>query len=164
MSTLYELTGELLELQQMLESEEIDETVLKDTLEAVNGEFSAKLEGCGFIIRNLEAEYEQLKGESERLKARADSRKKRIDWLRSQIMQAMVASGKQTEKGLHFTWTVKDNPGKTIVDHPENIPFGYFKEVDPVPDLTKIKNFLMSEEGKNCDWAHIEVGQSLQMK
>ena len=39
MSSLYEVTGNILALQELLESPLDDEEILKDTLEAVQGEY-----------------------------------------------------------------------------------------------------------------------------
>lgn len=43
--TLYELTGEFLELFQLMEDPEMDEEALRDTLEGMEGEFDAKIDG-----------------------------------------------------------------------------------------------------------------------
>ena len=42
MSSIYELTGEYLELMDMLEDEEVDEQTIIDTLEALDGEIENK--------------------------------------------------------------------------------------------------------------------------
>ena len=42
MSSIYELTGEYMELMDMLEDEEVDEQTIIDTLEALDGEIKNK--------------------------------------------------------------------------------------------------------------------------
>ncbi len=44
---LYELTGQFLQLQQMLEDPETEADVIKDTMEAVEGEIEVKADGYG---------------------------------------------------------------------------------------------------------------------
>lgn len=44
---LYELTGQFLILQQMLEDPDAEIDVIKDTMEAVEGEIEVKADGYG---------------------------------------------------------------------------------------------------------------------
>ena len=50
MSSIYELTGEYLELMDMLEDEEIDEQTIIDTLEALDGEIENKADNYAKIF------------------------------------------------------------------------------------------------------------------
>ena len=50
---LYELTGQFLELLDMLEDEEVDEQVIMDTLESVEYEIEDKADGYAKIIKAL---------------------------------------------------------------------------------------------------------------
>ena len=53
MATLYELTDEYKQLLDMLEDETVDPEILKDTLEAVDGEIEVKADGCAKLIKEL---------------------------------------------------------------------------------------------------------------
>ena len=46
MATLYELTDEYRQLLEMMEDDTVDPEILKDTLEAVDGEIEVKADGC----------------------------------------------------------------------------------------------------------------------
>lgn len=61
MAKLYELTADVMQLQELLENELEDEQMLLDTLEGVQWEYEFKLEQYGKVIRNLEADAEALK-------------------------------------------------------------------------------------------------------
>ena len=67
---IYELTNQLLDLQEMLEDEDVDQEVLRDTLDAVSGEYDEKLENYCKIIRNLEALRDGIVKERVRLASR----------------------------------------------------------------------------------------------
>ena len=53
MASLYELTGELMRLFEMLEDPEMDEQAVRDTMEAVEGEFDAKVDGWCRVSRSV---------------------------------------------------------------------------------------------------------------
>ena len=70
MSSIYELTGEYLELMNMLEDEEIDEQTIIDTLEALDGEIENKADNYAKIIKSLESDIDGISKENDRLTAR----------------------------------------------------------------------------------------------
>lgn len=157
MSTLYELTGDLLELQQMLLTGEVDEEVLNDTIEAVNGALESKAEGYGCIIRNMEADMAAIKAEEERLAKRRASLTKNRDWLEEHMHKAMLALDLKSIKTQLFTWGVRQNPAKVVITDEDQIPFDFMAtKTTTAPDKVKIKEFLQSEEGEKCAWARLE--------
>ena len=67
MASLYDMTKQTGELYELLQNDEIDETVYLDTIEAMTAE---KLEGYCQIIRQLSADEEMFKAEIDRLTKR----------------------------------------------------------------------------------------------
>lgn len=70
MSTLYELTGELLELMDMMEDPDCDPQMIQDTMEGSKLEFTEKVEGYLMVMLDLEGNAEKLKKEEDRLSRR----------------------------------------------------------------------------------------------
>ena len=70
MAALYELTGQFLELMDMLQDEECDEQCIMDTLESIEFEIEDKADGYAKIIKSLESNVEGLSKEADRLTAR----------------------------------------------------------------------------------------------
>ena len=66
MAKLYELTGEFLELMDMIDDPEVDQEMLQDTLEGIDYEIELKADGYAKIIRNLESDVEGIKNEVKR--------------------------------------------------------------------------------------------------
>lgn len=156
-TTLYELTGELLTLQQMLSDGEATEEELADTIEAVEGEFEYKAQGYGCIVRNLEADISAIKAEEERLAKRRAALSKNKDWLEERMHTVMLALDKKTVKTELFTWGVRNNPPKVVISDEDMIPFEFLNvKTTSAPDKTRIKEFLQSQDGENCEWAHLE--------
>ena len=72
MSTLYEITGQYLELYEMMESaDELEMKVIEDTLDGMDGELEEKAENYALIMAELDAEAAKFEKEADRLAARA---------------------------------------------------------------------------------------------
>lgn len=164
MASLYEVTGNVLALQEMLENPMDDEDILKDTLEAVHGEYDSKMESYAKVIKNLESDVEALKNESKRLKDKQKTIENNIDRLKKAMFDSMKATGRDKVKGQLFTVAIQKNGGKlpVIVDvDTSELPDDLVKIVES-PDLDAISKLL---EAGNCKYAHYgERGESLRIK
>ena len=164
MASLYEVTGNVLALQEMLAESLDDEQVLLDTLEGVQGEYEFKLESYCKVIKNLEADVDALKNEAKRLTDRRKVLENNIDRLKKAMFDSMKATGTDKVKGQIFTVAIQKNGGKlpVIVDVPTgDLPDELVKVVES-PDLEAIGKLL---ESGNCKYAHYgERGESLRIK
>lgn len=160
---LYELTADLLTLQEMLE-EAVDDQCLLDTLEGVQGEYEIKLESYCKVIKNIEADMEALKAEAKRLTDRRKVLEGNVERLKKAMYDSMKATGTDKVKGQIFTVAIQRNGGKlpVIVDVPtEDLPDELVKVVES-PDLEAIGKLLEVGESK---YAHFgERGESLRIK
>ena len=163
MSKLYELTADLLTLQEMLE-ENVDEQVLIDTLEGVQGEYELKLEAYCKVIKNLEADMEALKNEAKRLTDKRKVLENNVDRLKKAMFDSMKLTGTEKVKGALFTVAIQRNGGKlpVIVDvDVAELPDECVKVVES-PDLEAISKMI---DAGNCKFAHYgERGESLRIK
>ena len=105
MATLYALTGDLLQIQQMIE----DGMDLGDTLESVELEIADKLEGYAMVIKNIQSDIEGLKAEEKRLAERRKSLEtsvKRMKDAMSTTLELVDAdeNGKKKVKTDKFTF------------------------------------------------------------
>lgn len=166
MANLYEVTGNLLTVQSMLE-DSVDDDVLKDTLEAVQGEFDYKLEQYAKVIKNLEADVDALKNEAKRLTDKRKVLENNIARLKATMFDSMKATGTTKVKGQLFTIAIQKNGGKipvimaegTTTDH---LPDQLVKVVES-PDLDAIREVL--EAGKVVEGFSLgERGESLRIK
>lgn len=166
MSSLYELTGQMLQLQAILEEEDDQDRVktVLDTMEGLDYEIELKADGYAKIIRNLSADVEGLKAEIDRLTRRKKALENNIAALKSRLEESMILTGKEKFKTQLFSFSVQNNPPKVVIDDPDLIPSAYLIPQPPKPDLAKIKEYLQGE-GKGFDlWAHMEQGKSLRIR
>jgi len=166
MSSLYELTGQRLELQRKLETLNIDEEVILDTLEGESAELEAKIADYGFVIRNMEAFGDAIKAEETRLALRRKSQEAKIDHIKAWLLQNMETCGISKIEHPAFTISVKANPAKVVVDNEGQIPQEYFKQVIVEPTWQLVKKDVADaiKAGKEVTGAHLEQSKRIEIK
>ena len=163
---LYELTSDLITLQELLE-ESVDDQLLQDTLEAVQGEYDVKMESYAKVIKNLEADMDALKAEAKRLTDKRKVLENNIDRLKKAMFDSMKATGITKAGGQLFTVAIQKNGGKVPVIVAEDadlsiLPDQLVKVVES-PDLEAIRELL--EAGKVVEGFTLgERGESLRIK
>ncbi len=166
--TLYEITGELLELQNMIE-EGVDPDVINDTIESVEFDLEQKAEGYVMVIRNLEAQAKAIKDEEKRLREKRLSAENGIERLKKRLFDSMNATGKKKLNAGVFTLSVQKNGGAlpVIIDADvENMPKEMLK-MEIRPDTKRIAELLQDEEKSRLysKFAHFgERGESLRIR
>lgn len=150
-SSLYELTGQAIELQLLLESGEITEEAYNDTIESLG--FENKVESICKVIRNLEAEAAAFKVEKDRLAERQKTAENGIKRLKESLLNYMLATNKTKVKEGLFSVRVGSSE-KVVVTNQDKIPKEYLIEQQPKVDIAGIKKSL--KEGEEFEGIEIE--------
>lgn len=167
MAALYDLTGKLKLLYTMAEDDEIDNEAIKDTLEAVDGEFDEKCANIGRVIRSLEADAEEINNEARRLADKKRSVENRVKWLKNYMMENMKEAGKSQAGDAVTKIRIVKNGGKLPLIFEEgldaeDIPSKYQKVTYDV-DKDEVRAAL--DKGVELPFAHYgERGESLRIK
>jgi len=169
MSRLYELSADLIALQDMLEDSIEDDQVLQDTLEAVQGEYEAKIEAYCKVVKNVEADIEALKAEAKRLTEKAKTLEDNRDRLKKAMFDSMKATNTPKVKGLLFTVAIQKNGGVAPINYDKDnkditahLPDQLVK-IKETPNLEAIRELL--EAGKVVEGFTLgERGESLRIK
>lgn len=164
MSSLYELSADLLRLQELLENPLEDEALLLDTLDAVQGQYEYKLENYCKVIKNLESDADACRAEAKRLTEKAKTLENNVERLKSAMFESMKATGNTKVKGVLFTVAIQKNGGKlpVIVDvETSELPDDLVKVVES-PDLAAIAKLLEQGESKYAHFA--PRGESLRIR
>jgi len=143
LATLYELTSDFLQVQQMIED---GVEGLEDTLESINLALEDKLENIGKVIRNLESEVNQFKEEEKRLADKRKAIENNIKRLKDYAEQSMIATGNKKLKTGIFTFAIQKNPPSINVVDEKLIPKKYFVPVDPKLDKKSIQQSIKDGE------------------
>ncbi|HEL1616926.1 TPA: siphovirus Gp157 family protein [Streptococcus suis] len=159
MATLYELTGIF---KQIAEMEGIDEETKLDTLESIDWteQFEEKVENTVKVIKNKEADVDQLKEEIDRLTKRKKSIENDITRLKTGLQGAFEITGHDKIKTLLFTVSLANNQPSVVVDE-DLLPKKYFIQTLK-PDKTAIKELLKA--GKKVKGAVLQESRSLRIR
>lgn len=140
MSTLYELTGQYLQLLDM--AEDSDPEVFADTLEGLDGEIEEKADNYAKVIKILEGDVNSIDSEIKRLQERKKSISANVKRIKSNLENIMRVTGKTKFKTLLFSFGIQKNPASVSILDETNIPEEFWKPQDPVLDKTKLKDYL----------------------
>lgn len=164
-STLYDLTGEWLDLYDMADDPDMDADVWFDTIEGLEGEIEDKADGYAKVIAQLNADAAAIKAEEDRLYSRRKTIENRVNNMKSRLQSMMELTGKTKFKTPLFSFGIQNNPASVIIDemYIENIPEEYLIQQDPKIDKAKLKEDLKA--GKDLDGiAHLAQTQSLRIR
>ena len=90
---LYDLTNDYEAVLNMLYDEEIDEQMIFDTLEGIEGEIEDKADGYAKIIKELLGDAEKIKEEKIRLEQRQKAFENRAQLLKENLQNTMKQLG-----------------------------------------------------------------------
>lgn len=161
MSTLYELNGIFLQLQQLAE----DGADVTDTLEAVELSIEEKLEGYAMVIKNLQADTDGLKGEIDRLTSRKRSLEANINRMKQAMADTLELieadkNGKKRFKSSKFTVSFRESTSVVVEDVamlPEE-----FIVIEEKPRKKELVAYL--KDGGEIMGARLETSKSLQIR
>lgn len=163
MSTLYEITGEYLQLLEWLEEEDsLEEQVIRDTIGAIEGELETKADNYAKIMKELAACSDKFDKEIQRLTARKAAYDSRHKILRDSLYNAMKLTGKLKFKTDLFSFGIQKNGGLQPMELVEGaaVPDEYLKKE---PDNGKIREAL--KEGKVLPFVILkERGEHLKIR
>lgn len=160
MSTLYELTGQYLELMEI--ADEADPDIFRDTLEAIDGEIEIKAENYAKVIKNLEGQADALDKEIKRLQSKKKGINNNIESIKGNLERSMIATGKRKFKTLLFSFGIQKNPPTVSVLDEAAIPKQFWKHPEPILNKTALTAFL--KENGPTEYAQLTQGESLRIR
>lgn len=158
---LYEITGEILELLTMAEDLELDQKMIRDTMEGLDFEFEEKAEAYAKVVKTLEMDIAGLDEEIQRMTKRKATIKNNIDRLKRSLEGAMIATGKRKFKTPLFGFGIQKNPPSLNVLDESKIPEEFW--IEQQPKLDKKAALAYVKENK-VDWAELSQTESLRIR
>ena len=157
MATLYELTGQFLEIYNM----DIDDETKLDTLEAIDwtSDYETKVEGYVKVIKSIEADIEARKNEKKRLDGLNKSDQTKIDNLKAALAVSMTETGQTKVDTTLFK--VGFRKSEAVVVDETKLPKKY-QVATYKPDKKTLKELLKS--GKHIKGATLEERRNLSIR
>ena len=160
--TLYELTGQILELQELMEDDVYEPELINDTMESVMYDFQNKADDYVKLIKNIEAQVSAIDEEAKRLKARQDKMKNKVKMLKDKLVTAMVATGTRKLQGTLGTISLRRSTKIPSELTWENVPQEYVK-TEVKKSIDKVSLTSAIKEGK-VEGIELEETNSLLIK
>lgn len=126
MTTLYEMTSQMIGLKAMLDDPEIDFD-LTDTLDGLEGDIQDKAENLLAVVSNIGSDVDQIDSEIKRLQARKKTLTNSQDRLREYLRFNMDAAGIQKITCPLFSITLTKPRPVVQIDDETKIPDDYIK-------------------------------------
>lgn len=153
MSNLYQLNQTWQELVNMLYQDDVDEQMILDTLESIEGDIEDKADNYAYIIAEIKNDVNACKTEKTRLEKRQKVLENRENRLKNYLADVMRNTGKTNFKTQLHTFRIQKNGGKRALTIDGEVPKDYTKIVIE-NDTDKIRQAL--ESGKELSFAHLE--------
>ena len=159
---LYNLTANYQQILDYVDNaEELDESLLIDTLESIDEAFEDKVISTAYVIKNNDADIETISNEIRRLQKLKQTKSNANDRLKGYIKDNMLQLDKTKIKGDLFNVSVRNNAESVEILNESALPEDAFK-VTRTPDKTAIKEAL--KNGHYVDGATLKRTQSLQIR
>jgi hypothetical protein len=160
MTALYTITEQFKELAVLAETADEDLAVaLRDTMEAIEGEFQEKGKAIAMVTLNIDGDLEAIQSQIDRLTERKRIITNRKESLKEYLRTNMDAAG--ITKITHPLFTITCGKGKPVVviDDEKAIPDEFVSvKVTSSPDKAAIAKAIKA--GQEVPGAHTEIGKS----
>lgn len=158
---LHEITEAMIELQNIADNDELDDEILRDTFEGLDGAFEDKADQWARFIKDEEADIDAICNEIDRLKARKDRKQKTVDRMRLNLSGYMRAANKTKFKTALFSYGFRKSQSVEITNEAD-LPKWALIEQAPKVSKTEIKEHLKA--GEEVPGAKLVENESLQIR
>lgn len=173
--TLYEITSEYRSLLDAIESGEIPEEAIADTLEAVGGELADRVDNVACYIKQLRGEAAVIKSEADTLAERHKAKENKADKLAAYLFDCLKDVHKtKLETARSVVQIGKNPPSVQILDEAKFIRWAVKRKKEllsykePTPNKTEIKRIITAGTASNplykLPYCSIVQGESLRIK
>ena len=142
MTNLYEIaTTHNQALLAMADMDDLPDEVIKDTMEALEGNFNDKaLSVAGFFL-NIDVDIQAMKEAEKRIADRRKVKENQVKWMKDYLLSNMVRTGITKIECPQFKISIRNNPESVSVLDESLIPAEFMRSVTTTsPDKTAIKN------------------------
>lgn len=162
---LYEIKESYQRLADMVEAGEIEEDVLADTLEAIDGEFEDKADNIACLLKTWQAEAEAIKAEEKSLKERRERKERQAESLKTYLANTMLQIGKMKIETPRTVLSFRKSASLVIENedwfmekYPELVKTEVVKSIPKKEVADRIK------QGQEFTGAYLRENQNLQIK
>lgn len=159
MTSLRDLSKEMMEVRDLATNTDLPPEAMIDTLDGIEGMFNDKALKVVQVLNNGDSDVAALKAEAQRLLDRAKVISNGQDRLREYLRMNMEATEIKKIESPFFTITLIQGRDMAVIDDEKSVPDEYVNVKTVVaPDKRAILAAL--KKGVDIDGAHIEKSKS----
>lgn len=164
MATLYNITNEYKDLLDQMQSAEVDEETIQDTIEStgLKDDFKNKIDDYLYVIDELEASNKRINDEIKRLRERVTAQRNNAKRMKDTLTDTMKLLEIQKTRTDKYTVWVQKNPTKLNIQDDSFIPAEFYEEQEPKLNRKKLTDYLKEDETRKIKG--IELTQSEGMR
>ena len=162
---LYEISNAFQSLEQLGESDELPAEVIRDTLEALEGDFEAKAVQVAKFILMLEDNAEAITEAADAMLKRAARIANRAASIRAYLQFHLIALDKKRIESPELVISRRSNPPAVVIADEHAVP-GKFWVLPPQPaaKLDKAAIGRALKAGETVEGAYLQAGERLDIK
>lgn len=162
---LYEIAAQYRALEALEASEDLPAELIRDTIEALEGDLKDKATNVALFIESLRATADSIQVAADKMRERGKRLHDRADSLQSYLLLQMQACGITKVESPWFTLAVKANPPKVIIDHEGSVPEKFWVQPEPPPKAIDKRAIAVAiKAGEEVPGAHTERFERLEIQ
>ena len=162
---LYEIANDYLALLEAIESGEIPEECISDTLEAIKGEIDVKADNIACMLKSLEADVNAFKAEENRLKERREQKERAYErlkmYLSDMLIRVNVGRVETARNVISFRKSEAVEVEPSFIEWAQKNRDDLLKYGKPTANLTSIKTAIKG--GDVIEGATLVTRQNIQI-
>jgi Siphovirus Gp157 len=161
---LFELAAQHRALLALEDSDELPAEVIRDTLEALEGDIEQKCIAVAKFILNLEAAAEAIEIAAQAMQSRSDRLQKRADNIRHYLLLQLQIMDRKKIDTAELIIARRNNPVAVVIGEGAEIPESFMVQQEPPPkrpDKKALKTALQA--GTVIPGVFLESGERIQI-
>jgi hypothetical protein len=146
-------------LMAMAEIDGLDETVINDTMDMLEGEVRDKAVSVAGFFLNIEAEIAAMKDAERNIAERRKAKEKQVAWMKNYLLENMLRTGITKIDSPYFKISLRTNPEAVHVFSEEMIPAEFITTT-----VTKAPNKALIKLAGGCPGVELRRGHSVVIK
>lgn len=163
MSNLFELNDEFRELSQR---DDLDPTVLKDTLDAIDDTRKEKLENLATWADKLKSEINFIDEKQRTWRDEITYRKNKLQWIKRYMTDVLDDAGIKRFDTENHLLSVRNFKASVVIDNSDEIPAEYrnYAKYEGMYDIEKPIVYRALKAGKEVPGAHLKTNRNTVIK
>lgn len=160
MSNLFELNEQFEELSMR---DDLDPTVLKDTLDAIDDDRKDKLDNLATWADQLKSEIDFMTDKKRSWEEEITCRKNKLQWIKKYITDVLDDAGIKKMQTENHLLSARNFKASTIIDDENKVP-AEFKHVNAVVAVDKTAVYKALRNGEEVPGAHLKPNRKVMIK